>query len=64
MFRETIEVVVTEKLVGQYLGRKGLGCIIAADYAREHDAAGMLGYVQSETCDAWVHKIEGSLLED
>lgn len=36
--------------VGQYVGRKGLGCIVAGDYAREHDEAGMLGYVQSSTC--------------
>jgi len=49
--------------VGQYVDRKGLGCIIAADYAREHDDAGMLGYVQSETCDAWAVKIEKKLLD-
>jgi len=50
--------------VGQYVGRKGLGCIIAADYAREDDDAGMLGYVQSGTCDAWAPKLEKKLLEN
>ena len=50
--------------VGQYVGRKGLGCIVAGDYAREHDEAGMLGYVQSSTCGAWAAKIEKKLLEN
>jgi hypothetical protein len=50
--------------VGQYVGRKGLGCIIAADYAREHDDAGMLGYVQSQTCDTWATKIERKLRDN
>jgi hypothetical protein len=48
--------------VGQYIGRKGLGCIIAADYARDHDDAGMLGYVQSGNSDDWATKIEKKLL--
>jgi hypothetical protein len=50
--------------VGLYVGRKGLGCIIAADYARENDDAGMLGYVQSATCEDWAAKIRKKLLEN
>jgi hypothetical protein len=50
--------------VGEYVGETGLGCIIGGDYAREHDEAGMLGYVQSGTCDAWAPKIERKLLEN
>jgi hypothetical protein len=50
--------------VGQYVGRKGLGCIIHADYARDHDDAGMLGYVQTGTCDDWGAKIEKKLMGD
>jgi hypothetical protein len=50
--------------VGKYAGRKGLGCILAGDYARGHDDAGMLGYVQSDTCDAWARKIETKLHGD
>jgi hypothetical protein len=47
--------------VGAYLGKDGLGCFVTAQYARESDEAGMLGYVQNDTCDAWVRKIESSL---
>jgi hypothetical protein len=47
--------------VAKYTGRKGLGCILAGDYARSHDDAGMLGYVQSGTCAAWAAKIETKL---
>ena len=48
--------------VGQYVGRQGLGCIIHADYARDHDDAGMLGYVQTGTCDGWGAKIGQKLM--
>ena len=47
--------------VGKYTGRKGLGCILAGDYARTHDEAGMLGYVQSDNCAVWAKKIETKL---
>jgi hypothetical protein len=36
-----------------YLGPDGLGAFISCEYAKEHDDAGMLGYVQSETLDIW-----------
>jgi hypothetical protein len=50
--------------VGKYTGRTGLGCILAGDYARTHDDAGMLGYVQSDTCADWAKKIETKLHGD
>jgi hypothetical protein len=50
--------------VGDYLGDEGLGCFVTAQYARESDEAGMLGYVQNETCDSWAEKIKSSLHKD
>src|SRR4051794_17169028 len=39
--------------VSPYLGPEGLGCFVTAQYARDSDEAGMLGYVQGGTCDSW-----------
>ena len=50
--------------VGDYLGKEGLGCFLTGDYARDSEDAGMLGYVQHESCDGWAQKIEQSLLKD
>lgn len=44
--------------VGGYLGDEGLGCFVNAQYARDSDEGGMLGYVQSDTCDTWAAKLE------
>jgi hypothetical protein len=43
--------------VDKYSGGSGLGEFLAGHYAREDDVAGMLGYVQSENCDAWAERI-------
>src|SRR5205807_1605835 len=50
--------------VGPYVGRKWLGCILTGEYARGHDDAGMLGYVQAGSCDEWAAKIRAKLLAD
>jgi hypothetical protein len=50
--------------VGDYLGKEGLGCFLTGDYARDSEDAGMLGYVQNESCDWWAKKIEQSLQKD
>jgi len=44
-----------------YLGPEGLGAFISCEYAKEHDDAGMLGYVQSKTPDDWCRALESSL---
>jgi hypothetical protein len=44
-----------------YLGPEGLGAFISCEYAKEHDDAGMLGYVQSETLDDWCSSLESRL---
>jgi hypothetical protein len=53
-----------ENHVGDYLGKEGLGCFETGQYARDSDDAGMLGYVQKDTCDGWAGKIERSLHKD
>lgn len=47
--------------VGVYLGRTGLGCFLQGDYARDEEAAGMLGYVQSKTLSYWAEKIAAAI---
>jgi hypothetical protein len=44
-----------------YLGPQGLGAFISCEYAREHDDAGMLGYVQSKTLDDWSQSLGSRL---
>jgi len=39
--------------VSKYLGSEGMGEFISGRYAREHDEAGMIGYVQSKTVNRW-----------
>lgn len=50
--------------VGKYLGKEGLGCFLTGQYARDSDQAGMLGYVQDDTCAAWADKIRRALAKD
>ena len=45
-----------------YLGPEGLGAFISCEYAKEHDDAGMLGYVQSEKLDDWCSSLESRLV--
>lgn len=47
--------------IGEYLGPEGLGAFISCEYAKEHDDAGMLGYVQSQTLDDWCSSLESRL---
>jgi hypothetical protein len=46
---------------GTYLGPKGLGAFLSGEYAPEHDEAGMLGYVQSNTVSAWCNALADKL---
>lgn len=46
-----------------YIGTSGMGCYFAGDdsYAKGHDEAGMLGYVQSEDEEYWQKRISDGL---
>ncbi len=46
----------THATIGAYLGPKGLGEFLYGNYAPEENEAGMLGYVQSDTPEAWSKK--------
>jgi hypothetical protein len=47
--------------VSRYLGPKGLGCFLKGEYAVNEDDAGMLGYVQTKTPQAWADKLRVAL---
>ncbi len=44
--------------VNEYLGQSGLGMFVSGSYASDWPSAGMLGYVQTDTCAAWLSAIE------
>lgn len=46
-----------------YLGEEGLGCFLSGKYAREHEQAGMLGYVQTHDEQTWADRIQTRLDE-
>jgi hypothetical protein len=47
----------TGHTVAGYLGGEGLGCFLSGRYPLTHSEAGMLGYVQSASEEAWAKKI-------
>jgi hypothetical protein len=42
---------------GKYFGTDGLGRFVDGSYAGDQDVGGMLGYVQSDDCNAWSIKV-------
>jgi hypothetical protein len=42
---------------GKYFGTEGLGRFVDGSYAGDQDVGGMLGYVQSDDCNAWSTKV-------
>ncbi|HWX22455.1 MAG TPA: hypothetical protein VN578_21345 [Candidatus Binatia bacterium] len=50
--------------ITEYTDEEGLGAFVAEYYAKYDDAAGMLGYVQSDSIAHWVEKLENSLAEE
>ncbi|MCP4216155.1 MAG: hypothetical protein GY765_16015 [bacterium] len=46
---------------GKYLGKEGLGCFLAGNYAARYDEAGMLGYVQSDSPSDWQSKLKDKI---
>jgi len=46
-----------------YLGEEGLQCFLRGEYAAEERDAGMLGYVQSGTEEAWAQSLQKELQE-
>jgi hypothetical protein len=43
--------------VNEYFGSSGLQMFVHGEYAGNWPSAGMLGYVQSETCDVWLRRV-------
>lgn len=44
-----------------YVGKDGLGSFVEERYAKGHPAAGMLGYVQTDTVEKWATRVEARL---
>lgn len=50
--------------VKEYTDNEGLGAFVDEYYAEHDDAAGMLGYVQSDSVAGWLAKLEKGLLQE
>jgi hypothetical protein len=48
----------------EYTDDEGLGAFVSEYYAKGDDAAGMLGYVQSDSVAEWLGKLEKSLAQE
>jgi hypothetical protein len=48
--------------VSEYFGSSGLQMFIGGEYAGIWSSAGMLGYVQSETCATWLRRLASGAL--
>lgn len=51
----------SNKCVGKYLGKDGLGCFLSGKYAKHEPDAGMLGYVQANQPLEWAEQIAKKL---
>ncbi len=60
-FRFECKRLATTHMATAYLGEKGLGCFLNAEYAAADANAGMLGYVQSDDEQTWAARIERCL---
>jgi hypothetical protein len=47
--------------ISGYLGAEGMGAFLVGYYSRTHQEAGMLGYIQTSTEDAWAEKLSAEL---
>jgi hypothetical protein len=47
--------------VSAYVNDEGVGAFICGDYAKDDDLGGMVGYVQTESVQHWLPKIEAKL---
>jgi len=47
--------------VNEYFGSGGLSMFVDGTYAAEWPSAGMLGYVQSDTCTVWLSRLDVGL---
>lgn len=50
--------------VAEYTNDEGLGAFVGGYYAKEDNAAGMMGYVQKESVAEWLPKLKKKLLKD
>lgn len=48
--------------IGDYLGSEGLGAFLEGYYSLTHNEAGMLGYIQEGTEQAWAEKLSVKLV--
>ena len=53
----------SDRSLTEYLGEEGLLSLVTAYYG-DIRRAGMLGYVQSETCSAWSARIKNAITDD
>jgi len=47
--------------VSEYVDDEGVGAFICGDYAKDDDFGGMIGYIQTESLQKWLPKIETKL---
>ncbi len=53
-----------QKSIHEYLGEDGLLCFISGRYAHESSEAGMLGYVQCDSINTWVKRLQLAIDQD
>lgn len=53
-----------QQSINEYLGEDGLQCFISGRYAHESDEAGMLGYVQCDSVNIWMEKLQVAINQD
>jgi len=49
--------------ISAYVGDSGIGCFVNGEYARDENAAGMAGYIQTRTLQDWTSGIEEKMEE-
>lgn len=47
--------------VSEYVNDEGVGAFICGDYAKDDDLGGMIGYIQTDSLQKWLPKIEAKL---
>jgi hypothetical protein len=53
-----------QKSIDEYLGEDGLLCFLTGKYAPESSEAGMLGYVQCDSINIWVKRLQLAIDQD
>ena len=53
-----------QQSIEEYLGEDGLLCFLTGKYAHESSEAGMLGYVQCDSINIWVRRLQLAIDQD